>query len=461
MRVYKLLHINIISLSFLLFIFFVQGIENEISIFILEGVLCLFYFYGIIWGILYIKKYPLALIMISLFGVFIYSRFILDFFDLLPYDIKLQTRFIGNYFSEGTIKQTLIVYIISITGLIIGFVFSDLKSINCHSYKKNLDDGGEKIIFKLGILFLILSIPGLIYKMYYLIEMVNSSGYLALYKDASPSGIYRVIEFISYKLYILGVCLLLSCKLSKKVFYIIAALIIIISLIYLFLGKRGDLGISVIFLIWYWFSYIFYRKKITKSMILGIITLFFILITSFQFVNYSRSHQEANSLSLLDFIASQGVSGTVLPYYLEYMNIIDDGSYPYILAPIMDRMNRGEASVEVLNKTNYLGYELTYAISPNAYLDGEGVGTSFIAELYEGGYLCVFLGMLILGYFVVFFEKNKMSSYLKFISMLFFMTLLFLPRGELFEYFYELIFFSLLWCILDRIYVLGVSRKYV
>ncbi|MCW9732200.1 O-antigen polysaccharide polymerase Wzy family protein [Avibacterium sp. 20-15] len=437
----------LLSFIFLLYLilFVYININSDISIFSLELFLFLLYGICITWTIFTINKYPLAFIITALFGLFIYSRFFLDLWHLLPYNIKLQTRFIGDYFSDETIKETIITYIFSIMGLMAGFLVIDLK--NKKTIKKKLIQ--ENFIYRIGLCCLILSAPGLIYKMYLLISMVNEFGYLSLYKIDNPSGLIRIIEFTSYKLYLLGISLLLSCSLNKKQFYVLAILIMVISGVYLFLGKRSEFGISIIFLIWYWFSYLYKEKKINikSSLIILFILISFSFI--FQYINYSRAHSEknenTNDISIVSFLATQGVSGIVLPYYIEYKDIINREYYPYIMAPIIDRIHRGGASIKVINNTNYLSYELTYAISPEAYLNGEGVGTSYITELYEGGKSSVFLGMFFLGMFVIFIERKKNTPYIKYLSLLFVMTLLFLPRGEFFEYFYEFILFSLVW----------------
>ncbi|CAM3732871.1 hypothetical protein C3007_03935 [Avibacterium gallinarum] len=448
MKLKKLTSHYFIFLPYLILSLYIS-INSDISIFLLELFLFLLYGVCIIWTIFNINKYPLAFIITALFGLFIYSRFILDLWNLLPYDIRSQTRFVHNYFEDKTISETIIIYIISIMGLMSGFLIMD--SNNKKTLKKKL--ANEKFIYKIGILFLILSAPGLIYKMYLLISMVNELGYLSLYKIDNPSDLIRTIEFTSYKLYLLGISLLLSCNLNKKQFYFLAILMVVISGVYLSLGKRAEFGISTIFLIWYWFSYLHRERKINIKLslliLVGLISFSFI----FQYINYYRTDSETNKstkdISIINFLASQGVSGIVLPYYIEYKDIINRDSYPYIMAPIIDRMHRGGASMRVINNTNYLSYELTYAISHEAYLNGEGVGASYIVELYEGGKASVFLGMAFLGMLVIFIEIRKNTPYIKYLSLLFVMTLLFLPRGEFFEYFYEFILFSLVWYFLN------------
>ncbi|MFU2047867.1 O-antigen polysaccharide polymerase Wzy [Avibacterium gallinarum] len=450
MKLYKIIFLSSISALYLILLAYINT-NSDISIIQLEFLLFLLYGICIIWTILKINRYPLALIMTALFGLFIYSRFFLDLWHLLPYDIRYQTRFIHNYFSNETIKETIITYIISIMGLMSGFLVVDLS--NKKTIKKNSIQ--EKFIYKIGLCFLILSFPGLIYKMFSLINQTNEFGYLSLYKMNNPPGLIRIIEFTSYKFYLLGVSLLLSCNLNKKQFFFLSTLMITISGIYLFLGKRAELGISIIFLIWYWFSYLYKKKKMNIKLSLLILFVLISFSFIFQYINYSRSHSETNEntkdISIVSFLATQGVSGIVLPYYIEYKDIIDKRAYPYIIAPIVDRIHRGGANIDIINNTNYLSYKLTYAISPDAYLNGEGVGSSYIVELYESGKISVFLGMAFLGMLVIFIEQRKNTLYIKYLSLLFLMTLLFLPRGEFFEYFYEFILFSLVWYFLNII----------
>ncbi len=127
------------------------------------------------------------------------------------------------------------------------------------------------------------------FKMFATLKMVISSGYLSLYVDTLNFGGGRVIEFVSYKLYIVGLSFYISSNLSKKDFFKLSLFTLPISIAYLLSGKRGDLGITILFLIWYWFSFIKLHKISLKKLLLSSLLFFIPIALLFQAVNDSRA----------------------------------------------------------------------------------------------------------------------------------------------------------------------------
>ena len=449
---------NILSLVFFIIIcFFIEVMGGVVDLLALELCLSIYYFICLGWAVLKFNKYPLFLLMFIVFGLFIYSRFILDSFGLLPYEINLATRFVGDFFEKYTIKESILIYMVSLIGLSFSFSFvcffkSKEKVYNCLFFKK------------IGFYLMLLSLPGVIFKMFITLKMVISSGYLSLYVDTPNSGVERVIEFVSYKLYIIGVSFCISSNLSKKDFFKLSLFTLPISIAYLLSGKRGDLGITILFLIWYWFSFIELHKISFKKLLLSSLLIFIPIALLFQAVNDSRENGNPNGANIItnlsSFFAQQGVSGIVLPYYIEYEYSLPK-DYPYLISPIVDRLNRGAQSSDLLKNTNYLGAELTAVLDYEAFLRGEGVGTTYITELYSIGNskVSVFTGMFLLGIAILYFELNRNRPILKYLSYLVLSTILFLPRGELFELFYEFILLIIIWHI-AKIFMQSKVIKY-
>ena len=96
---------------------------------------------------------------------------------------------------------------------------------------------------------MLLSLPGVIFKMFITLKMVISSGYLSLYVDTPNSGVERVIEFVSYKLYIIGVSFYISSNLSKKDFFKLSLFTLpIFYSIFIYLVKEGIWALQYYFL---------------------------------------------------------------------------------------------------------------------------------------------------------------------------------------------------------------------
>lgn len=440
---------NILSLLFFVVIYFFMDIMDELTgMAFLELYLSISYFISLAWAVLKFNRYPLFLLVLIVFGLFIYSRFILDSVGLLPYPINLATRFIGNLFDISTMRESILIYMVSLVGLSFAFSFS--------YFFKNKDKNCNYYLFKkIGFYLILLSLPGVAFKMFVTLKtvMYSSSGYLALYLENPNSGVERIIEFISYKLYLVGVSFYISSNLNKKDFLKLSLFTLPIAIVYLISGKRNEFGITILFLMWYWFSFIKLHDVSLKKLMLFGLLIFIPLSLLFQKVNDSRTNgsQYESSIitSISSFFAQQGVSGIVLPYYIEYNNKLSK-DYPYILSPIIDRGARGGGqSLDLLRNTNYLGHELTAVVDYDAFLAGEGLGASYITELYSLGNskISVFLGMFLLGILILYFEINKNTPILKYLSYLILSTILFLPRGEMFELFYEFIFLIIIWHI--------------
>ena len=442
---------NILSLFFFIVVyFFIDIMDVFVDMTFLELYLSISYFISLGWAMLKFNRYPLFLLVIIVFGLFIYSRFILDSVGLLPYQINLATRFIGNLFDISTMRESILIYIVSLVGL--SFAFSFIYFIKNKDKSKNYN---YSLLKKIGFYLILLSLPGVVFKMFVTLKtvMYSSSGYLALYLENPNSGMERVIEFISYKLYLVGVSFYISSNLNKKDFLKLSFFTLPITIVYLISGKRNEFGITILFLMWYWFSFIRLHDVSLKKLMLFGLLIFIPVSLLFQKVNDSRANGSQNDSSIIisisSFFAQQGVSGIVLPYYIEYNNKLSK-DYPYILSPIIDRGARGGGqSLDLLRNTNYLGHELTAVVDYDAFLAGEGLGASYITELYSLGNskFSVFLGMFLLGILILYFEINKNIPIIKYLSYLILSTILFLPRGEMFELFYEFIFLIIIWYI--------------
>ncbi|MDP8032884.1 O-antigen polysaccharide polymerase Wzy [Pasteurella atlantica] len=391
-----------------------------------------------------LQNYLFFFCMVGLFGLFNYSRFILDTFGLMPYDVSTATRFIGYIFPEETIKETLWTYSISIYALFLGFVLT--KSIlPISKQEKNYKD--INFYRRFGLFLILIASPGVIFKLSLTIKNIIQYGYVGFYLNPHVgSGITRIIEFASYKIFILGIGFYLINKLTKKQFLFIVCVLMSVVSVNLILGQRAAFGTALVFIFWYWFYFIRVDKKISSKFILLIFLLAFVSMSLFQYINASRNHKKEFNIIPTRIVISQGMSGIILPYYIDYKDTIGNDTYPYLLAPIVDRADKGLGPTqEMLDKTNFLRTELTAAVSPKAFFNGEGMGGSYITDLYEFGKIGVFVGMFLLGWFIVVFEHYRYKPFVKLLSYLIVSTIAFVPRGELFGSFYEILMFIICW----------------
>ena len=90
-------------------------------------------------------------------------------------------------------------------------------------------------------------------------------------------------------------------------------------------------------------------------------------------------------------------------------------------------------SAEALNTTNSLADKLTYALNPVAYMKGEGIGSNYIAEMYDLGYIWIIVISILLGYMIIKYEKYVVRNrFLLLTSYYFIPNLFYIPRGSFF-----------------------------
>lgn len=422
----------------------------------------LFLVYATMLGYTYTncKKVPLAFIISLLFGLFIYSRFLLDAVGLMPYNVSIATRFTPYVFSAATMQETLVVYTLSCTALLFGIAMA----INGPSFTQPPTASTQRLatFFKrTGLIIILISLPGLAYKLYTTTQYILSYGYLAFYTGIERGAFERLLEFSSYKLYLLGASLYLSGNLKKKEFFWIASLMFLISATYLALGKRAEFGISLLFIFWYWYSFVRTKRKSIKIRYkIGILLLIIPIVMVLQQTQLTRNNAgNQNGNPIINFVASQGVSGIILPYYIDQEKYLTKQTLPSILSPIVDRFKRGSQDVDMVKNSNYFAHKLTYSLDPNAFLNGEGLGAQFITELYEVGEFAVLIGLAGLGFIIVFYDRYKHIHLLKYLSLISMMTLFFLPRGELFEYFYEYLYLLIAYLLILAMYLISTKRR--
>lgn len=406
------------------------------------------------------KKTPLAFIMTCLFGLFIYSRFLLDAIGLMPYDVSIATRFTPYLFSAATMQEALVIYTLSCTSLLFGIALA----MNSPNFIQPSTPSAQRLAAffkKAGLIIILISLPGLAYKLYTTTQYILSYGYLAFYTGIERGAFERLLEFSSYKFYLLGASLYLSGNLKKKEFFWIALLMLLISTAYLALGKRAEFGISLLFIFWYGYSFIkTQRKSIKIKYKISILLLIIPIVMVLQQTQLTRNNSgNQNGNPIINFVASQGVSGIILPYYIDQEKYLTKQTLPSILSPIVDRFKRGSQDMDMIKNSNYFAHKLTYSLDPNAFLNGEGLGAQYITELYEISELAVLVGLAGLGFIIVFYDRHKNIHLLKYLSLISMMTLFFLPRGELFEYFYEYLYLLIAYILILTIYLISTKRQ--
>ena len=215
----------------------------------------------------------------------------------------------------------------------------------------------------------------------------------------------------------------------KKKFVFISSLYLMIKLLDSFKGARAIFLTQLLFVLWYYAKVYGVRIKTqTMAKLVGFTILFSQILVSVR-------SKKVFSLDLINgvynFLFSQGVSYLVLGYTVAMKGqIVGQTSYPYILQGIFGFKPQ---SMETLATTNSLADKLTYLLDPKAYLLGEGIGSNYIAELYDLGIIWLIIISIILGITIIKYEKYVVKyRFLLMTSYYFIPNLFYIPRGSFF-----------------------------
>ena len=121
----------------------------------------------------------------------------------------------------------------------------------------------------------------------------------------------------------------------------------------------------------------------------------------------------------------------MLGYTIDFKSeIVGQGPYPYIFQGIFGFKPQ---SLDTLVMTNSIADKLTYLLNPVAYLKGEGIGSNYIAEMYDLGYIWIIIISVLLGFMIIKYEKYVVKNrFLLLTSYYFIPNLFYIPRGSFF-----------------------------
>lgn len=329
-------------------------------------------------------------------------------------------------------------------GLSIGITIVTMKVFenilkNQYNIKQIEVDGYEfvqrKEIYKFGILFLLIALPAVMYSSYEQLVFIRNYGYLALYTEGVP--VSNGVKLFFY-IFDLGFGLTVAYAKTKKQYLLPAMLYIIIATIDSLKGARGALLVPLLYVGWFYinkFNIKVQFKSIMRSMIL-IICLFAIL-------TFQRDPEMLGDGLVqfsLDALATQGRSLQMVAIYETIENQIKEfGNYtvlsflvmPYTIL-IHPEIREAAQSMEHVLYSNNLKHIMTYILNKDYYFSGGGTGGVYTIELLEAGPIFYILLSILLGWFFAWFPTAMRKPWMRYLSVYFFTTIFYLPRGEFF-----------------------------
>lgn len=420
------LYLFLLSLEFLFFYNTLPTVElvNLLKIQLVSIYVLIFYFSIKIFSFKLVSIYNLFLLS---FGIFILSRVFLDIFGL--YDFSEITFMIQSKLTLKNQIDLLLYLILSLSIIHLGVVTATIFKLSSNAIILRPD----KYLEKIGIRLFVIGLPGAIAKHVMTLYFVLSQGYLALYTDKEVALDFPIwISILSF-IFLIGLIFTLASLPKRKTVITVLAVFMFIALLKLFSGARGVFITSLFFVLWYYYQ--FYSSKNIKFTYMALVA-FGLVFTSI-FIGFYRVGQDfsidAISDAIVLFFSSMGGSVLILGLMLRYEDLFVNHGLPYILNPFITLFAPSSQGLDRLQSVPSLAEHLTYFLAPDRYLAGEGIGTSFLGELFDLGIIGFIIGNFILGFFIIYFSQIAKSNRIALILSYHIVTgIIWMPRGGYF-----------------------------
>ncbi len=420
---FLLFHIFVIILTFVNISYFKFETDKDQMKF-LESILMILYFYTLVTSKCYLN-------WLSSYMIFLYTLFLFNFsrifLDLAGYkEFGWATKFANFYFYYETRNKIIIVFILILLFTHLGFIIG---SLNIKKFNEKVKIEYNKLYDEIGSFLFYIALLPLSYKLFIQFKIILKAGYEAYYTGILKGIDYPFFTKGSGTIMTVGFLIILIAVPSKKKFLTISSLYLLVKLLDSFKGARAIFLTQLLFIMWYYAKVYGVKIKTSTMFKLGTFTILFSqILVSFR-------SKKVFSLDLINsvyhFLHSQGVSYLVLGYTVSMKEkIVGLGSYPYIFQGIFGFKPQ---SMETLVTTNSLADKITYLLDPKAYLRGEGIGSNYIAELYDLGIIWLIIVSILLGIAIIKYEKYVIRSrFLLITSYYFIPNLFYIPRGSFF-----------------------------
>lgn len=389
------------------------------------------YVFIIVTSKLFYKWNHSYILFLLSFGLFLLTRVFLDIFGIV--DIGFADKWIYYTISNETINKVLLLFIISLYSVNFGTLQKFSNRIDF--FKNNVPFRYPKSLNLIIVVIIITLIPGTFLKLLHDLQQSYQLGYDSVYTvDRVPAHfLFRASWFLLKAV----IPLYLLINPNKKQFFFFVFLVLFIDFSSIFSGSRSALIAPVGFLFWYYFK--FYSFKPVRLKTLLIISIIVII-----FSTVSLSLREKLKMSKFNlphytfmFLNGQGVTYMTCVYYFDFKDKLLNPSRFVLFNSINNYLLRSKVeishNVEYVKETLSLDHKLTYAVTPKLYLEGKGLGTSFLIELFAlGGWIAVLIGSYFLGVLIIYFD-NLFSTNINslFFSWYWIVHLFWMARAEL------------------------------
>lgn len=354
-------------------------------------------------------------------------------------------------------------------------------------FNKTLEEDRRNTLLKfIRPVFVVAFICALISELYIVKAKIHLSYTDRYLINVDIPAIFKIGSFLFTGFFFIYVML----KPKKLEFFLVlASYILVRGLIQIVLGRRAlfiATLLTEIFIVIIYFG--LYKKRLSIKQLLIILASVLILLFLLSLVEHVRSKESFKKYNpfnlIIKFFVSTGGSDSVIANTIALKDQFPESPIKYLFAPIYD-FSTNNIIVRYINKIIY-GTSLTtpaqgadflkisnnfsawisYLVRPEYYLEGRGMGTSYIAEIWFSlGFFMMIVFNLFLGVLISIFSKIKLNIknlYFGAFLLLLCSKIFTLPRSGVFEAFDIFIYFfaTVLLCLFyEKVYNIIIKRK--
>lgn len=401
--------------------------------------------YILIFCFLYISFISIKIFrLFNAFNIFLFGYFMFQISALFVSLDTLNERIFMQYdfeFTKEQMNNTICANMIIINSMFLGCIFSVI--YNPFSERMNHKLNTSEHLRNWGGFIFMVFLPLTILKFILEIKLVFTEGYYAYYTSSLSIPTYISISRFFFEI---GYFIFVASLPSKAQFVKMSKIYLLIMSLFVLVGVRNRIVLSFIFVLW--FYYRFYSLKSPKIILILLISVLSIFLLLFvQFARQSGVFLLTDERSIWSyFFYAQSTNFYILPLF-QYYNLNSD--IPFILAPIF---NIDSSSYNPESMSNLLGNVVAYNISPIEFNEGHGLGSSFIAELYDLGIIIMLPISILLGYSIALYDRCVSSSRILLVVSFYIITnCVYISRSSLFRNIYMILFVIILLCVILKI----------
>lgn len=384
------------------------------------------------WCVNKIEKHLLLLLFVLSFNLFVMGTYYCNIFSPYGWWENIKGTMMNYSIQEHSIIYALILVYISLISIVISYIYflkkRNISRIEYVNFRVSMPTYFVNLMRRCYLFFSIGSIINIMLK----ISVVFTHSYVFLYNGFQENIILKWISLVSEVFFW---CYLATFP-SKKQLKLPIFVFILISILNLFTGSRGNTMLNIFFIIFYCGLrdntktnlYEKWLPKHIKLYSLLSIPIVCVVLASISFLRNKQSISTSFINLIFDFLGNQGESGLLIPLSMENTTAIIAENINFTFGNILRGLQSNNFwsdffglryigglssnSVEYAHYANSFSAAITNYYMTYNFRNGLGLGGSYLAELWlDYGLFGIVVFNLFLGWFISRCATIKLNNF--------------------------------------------------